>query len=112
LQLLPAPPDGRFVQPSNLGQQPIAAPADALGLQHRIPAPLRFVQPTQKHVHAPMQDAIGMRAVLLAVRTLALRDRCRHCADLLGAHSTLDVSFYPAAAPCDRALRRKPEVVV
>src|SRR5947209_17547878 len=67
---------------------------DPLGLQRHIPAPLRFVQPTEKHVHAPMQDALGMRVLLLAVRTLALRDRCHHGADLLGhtpgsmSHST------------------------
>ena len=46
-----------------------------LRLQRRVPAPLCFIQPTYEHVHPSMQGAFGMRAVLLALRTLALHDR-------------------------------------
>jgi hypothetical protein len=93
LQFLAPAPDGRFVETRNLGQQPVAAMAEALRLQRHVPAALRFVQPADKHVHAPMQDAIGVVAFLLAVWTLARR-YARRCHASRGAvPSRLVASF-------------------
>lgn len=73
VSLLPSAPDGRFVQPRDLGQQAVAAMADPWRWRRHVPVPPCFVQPAHKYVHAPMADAVGMVALLLAVRTRALR---------------------------------------
>ena len=65
----------------------------ALGLQRHVPPPLRLVQAADQDVHVPVQDAIGVLAFLLAVRTLALRHLCCCHGCRAAVPSRLVVSF-------------------
>jgi hypothetical protein len=73
-QFLAAASDGLLVHPGDLGEETVAAMADAVRFQGDIPAALLFVEAREKQVHVVMSFPVRMRFRLTAMITLAAMD--------------------------------------